>query len=104
MFQATATGRRRRVSWQHEFGQIGVTRVLYGSDGAAGGNLAPGEAWTAFRQLPLSHAEFHSIANHIAPYVRRLIPTPATPPITSSFERFQQIGESAFRSRITDMK
>jgi uncharacterized protein len=68
--------------------QIGVTRVLYGSGGAAGGNLAPGEAWTAFRQFPLSDAEFHAIANNIAPYVRRLIPTPATPPITSGFERF----------------
>ena len=34
--------------------QLGVGRLLYGSDGAGGGNLAPREAWAAFRQLPLS--------------------------------------------------
>lgn len=50
--------------------QLGVTRVLYGSDGFGGGNLAPREAWAAFLQLPLSDAEFHTIANNIAPYMQ----------------------------------
>ncbi|PYT32967.1 MAG: hypothetical protein DMG57_00045 [Acidobacteria bacterium] len=50
--------------------QLGVGRILYGSDGAGGGNLAPREAWTAFRQLPLSDAEFRTIANNFAPYMR----------------------------------
>ncbi len=50
--------------------QLGVSRILYGSDGAAGGNLAPREAWAAFRKLPLSDAEFHTIANNTVPYMQ----------------------------------
>ena len=50
--------------------QLGVGRILYGSDGAGGGNLAPREAWAAFRQLPLSDAEFRTISNNIAPYMQ----------------------------------
>lgn len=50
--------------------QLGVERILYGSDGAGGGNLTPREAWRAFRQLPLSDAEFRTIENNIAPYLR----------------------------------
>jgi uncharacterized protein len=50
--------------------QLGVARILYGSDGAAGGNLVPREAWAAFRQLDLSDAEFHAIENNIAPYMQ----------------------------------
>ena len=50
--------------------QIGVQRVLYGSDAAAGGNLRPREGWAAFRRLPLTEAEFAAIAGNMAPYVR----------------------------------
>jgi predicted TIM-barrel fold metal-dependent hydrolase len=50
--------------------QLGVDRVLYGSDGAVGGNLAPREAWAAFRKVPLSDAEFRTIENNVAPYLR----------------------------------
>ena len=50
--------------------QLGACRILYGSDGAGGGNLAPREAWAAFRQLPLSDVEFRTIENNIAPYMR----------------------------------
>jgi uncharacterized protein len=49
--------------------QLGVGRVLYGSDGAVPGNT-PREAWTRFRQLPLSESEFRAIENNIAPYMR----------------------------------
>ena len=49
--------------------EIGVDRILYGSDGAGGGNLTPREAWAAFRQLPLTEAEFRTIASNIAPYI-----------------------------------
>jgi predicted TIM-barrel fold metal-dependent hydrolase len=49
--------------------QLGVARILYGSDGAARGNT-PLKAWTAFRQLSLSDAEFRTIENNIAPYMR----------------------------------
>jgi predicted TIM-barrel fold metal-dependent hydrolase len=50
--------------------QIGVSRVLYGSDAAAGGNLRPRESWAAFRRLPLTEQEFAAIAGNAAPYVR----------------------------------
>jgi uncharacterized protein len=50
--------------------ELGVERILYGSDGAAGGNLEPREAWAAFRQLPLTNAEFQTIASNIGPYMR----------------------------------
>jgi uncharacterized protein len=50
--------------------EIGVVRILYGSDGAGGGNATPREAWTAFKRLPLSDAEFRTIETNTAPYVR----------------------------------
>lgn len=50
--------------------QIGVHRVLYGSDSAQGDNLRPREAWAAFRRLPLSEAEFAQIAGNVPPYCR----------------------------------
>jgi predicted TIM-barrel fold metal-dependent hydrolase len=50
--------------------QIGVERVLYGSDAAASPLTYPQAGWTAFRRLPLSDAEFRSIANNVAPYMR----------------------------------
>ena len=50
--------------------ELGVERVLYGSDGAGGGNLTPREAWAVFRQLPLSDEEFRTIRGNIAPYLR----------------------------------
>jgi predicted TIM-barrel fold metal-dependent hydrolase len=50
--------------------QIGAERVLFGSDAAAGKNLRPRESWEAFRQLPLSEADFKRIAGNVAPYMR----------------------------------
>jgi predicted TIM-barrel fold metal-dependent hydrolase len=50
--------------------QIGVDRILYGSDAALGGNLRPREGWAAFRRLPLTEAEFERIAGNVAPYLR----------------------------------
>jgi predicted TIM-barrel fold metal-dependent hydrolase len=50
--------------------QIGLRRVLYGSDAHGGGNLAPREGWAAFRQLPLTEKEFRTIAQNLAPYMR----------------------------------
>ena len=48
--------------------QIGVDRVLYGSD-AAGNPLTPRAVWSAFRRLPLSETEFRLIENNVAPYM-----------------------------------
>jgi predicted TIM-barrel fold metal-dependent hydrolase len=50
--------------------ELGVSRVLYGSDGAAGENLRPREAWAAFRRLPLSDEEFRQIEANVASYMR----------------------------------
>lgn len=50
--------------------QVGVQRVLYGSDAASGANLPPREGWQAFRKVPLTDAEFASIAANLAPYMR----------------------------------
>ena len=49
--------------------QLGVERVLYGSDAAAAGN-SPARAWAAFRRLPLTPAEFQTIAANVTPYMR----------------------------------
>jgi predicted TIM-barrel fold metal-dependent hydrolase len=50
--------------------QLGVDRILYGSDGAGGGNPTPREAWIAFRQLPLTEVEFRTIEKNVAPYMK----------------------------------
>jgi predicted TIM-barrel fold metal-dependent hydrolase len=50
--------------------QIGVERILFGSDGARGGGLTPRDAWKDFLQLPLSDAELRAIAGNVAPYLK----------------------------------
>lgn len=50
--------------------QVGVKRILYGTDAAVGPNLRPRESWAAFRRLPLTAAEFRQIAKNVAPYLR----------------------------------
>lgn len=49
--------------------QLGLDRVLFGSDGAVPGN-SPREAWMNLRRLPLSDDEFRRIANNVAPYMK----------------------------------
>jgi predicted TIM-barrel fold metal-dependent hydrolase len=49
--------------------QVGVERILYGSDAAVGGNL-PRDGWAAFRRLPLTASELDRIASNTAPYFR----------------------------------
>lgn len=51
--------------------QIGVDRILFGSDAVTPGNMAPSKAWAAFRALPLSEQEVGAIATNIAPYLRQ---------------------------------
>jgi predicted TIM-barrel fold metal-dependent hydrolase len=50
--------------------QVGVERILFGSDATAGPNLPPREAWAAFRALPLTRRELTRIASNVAPYLR----------------------------------
>ena len=47
--------------------QISVRRVLYGSDAATPDSL-PKDALERWHKLPLTHYEFHTIENNIAPY------------------------------------
>ena len=46
--------------------QVGLQRILYGTDGAA--PLLT--KWTAFAQLPLTAVEIRTIAGNVAPYMR----------------------------------
>ena len=50
--------------------EIGVKRVLYGSDAATNALAYPKAGWAAFKRLPLTVAEFGVIANNTAPYMR----------------------------------
>jgi predicted TIM-barrel fold metal-dependent hydrolase len=50
--------------------QVGVGRILYGSDAPVPGNLPPREGWAAFRRLPLTESEFRAIAANVPPYFR----------------------------------
>jgi len=51
--------------------QIGLQRILYGSDLAIVGNLPPRQGWGVFRaMIPLTEAEFRTIAENVAPYMR----------------------------------
>lgn len=49
--------------------QIGVNRILYGSDAAIPGNL-PKENLNRWHQMPLTKEEFDIIESNLAPYVR----------------------------------
>jgi len=48
--------------------QLGVGRVLFGTDTPIG-TWTPLVAWAAFRKLPLTEAEFTTIANNVPPYM-----------------------------------
>ena len=50
--------------------EVGVERVVYGSDSAFGDNLRPRESWAAFRRIPLTEEEFRAIAGNVAPYFK----------------------------------
>lgn len=50
--------------------QLGLQRILYGSDAAAGGNLPPREGWATFRRLPLRESEFQTIVGNVPPYMQ----------------------------------
>jgi predicted TIM-barrel fold metal-dependent hydrolase len=50
--------------------QIGIRRLLFGSDGAVPGNL-PAQAIERWHQLPLTPEEFRAIEQNEAPYVSK---------------------------------
>ena len=49
--------------------QLGVQRMLFGSDAPTPDNV-PRLTWAAFRKLPLTDAEFRTVENNVAPYMR----------------------------------
>lgn len=51
--------------------QIGLDRIVYGSDAAFDGHPDPQASWLAFRErIPLTDAEFETIARNVAPYLQ----------------------------------
>ena len=56
--------RERAALLARRIRQLGLQRILYGSDASAA------QAWAQFRRLPLSDAEFRTIAGNVAPYLR----------------------------------
>ena len=50
--------------------QIGVKRILYGTDAALGNNLRPRESWAEVCKLGLTDKEIKTIARNVAPYLR----------------------------------
>lgn len=51
--------------------EIGVSRILYGSDGGDPTDPPPKAAFQAFRKLPLTEAEFRAIESNAAPYLKK---------------------------------
>ena len=52
--------------------QIGMNRLLYGSDMAIGDNAVPAESWRALRETAgLTSGELQTIAGNVAPYLRK---------------------------------
>jgi predicted TIM-barrel fold metal-dependent hydrolase len=51
--------------------EIGVQRILYGSDGGDPTDPPPQAAFEAFRKLPLSESEFRAIEGNVAPYLKK---------------------------------
>jgi predicted TIM-barrel fold metal-dependent hydrolase len=48
--------------------ELGVQRILYGTDGLGVNSARDG--WASFLKLPLTDSEFGTIANNVAPYMR----------------------------------
>jgi predicted TIM-barrel fold metal-dependent hydrolase len=49
--------------------QIGVDRILYGTDAAFGSNLKPRESWAELTKIGLTAQELKTIASNRPPYM-----------------------------------
>jgi predicted TIM-barrel fold metal-dependent hydrolase len=58
--------------------QLGLARILFGSDGAVNGN-SPLATWKNFRKLPLSEREFSVIEGNVPPYMTFFGPASKSP-------------------------
>jgi hypothetical protein len=70
VWRVSANGNTRRTLIAERIRQVGIKRILWSSDGAFGAGINPEQALRAYRQLPLSADEFHTIDNDLAPYMR----------------------------------
>jgi predicted TIM-barrel fold metal-dependent hydrolase len=51
--------------------QIGINRILFGSDQFGGDHRKPAEAWQMFlKEVPLTNEEYATIGRNVAPYLR----------------------------------
>ena len=50
--------------------QIGLRRILYGSDGPVTESATPLESWKRTQTLPLTVDELRIVASNLAPYLR----------------------------------
>lgn len=50
--------------------ELGVQRILYGTDGGDPTDPPPKVQYASFRELPLTDAEFRTIDRNVAPYLR----------------------------------
>jgi predicted TIM-barrel fold metal-dependent hydrolase len=50
--------------------QMGVNRIVYGSDAPASEAALPRARWAAFRALPLTDEKFQTIATNVPAYMR----------------------------------
>jgi predicted TIM-barrel fold metal-dependent hydrolase/DNA-binding beta-propeller fold protein YncE len=71
--------------------ELGIQRVLFGSDAAAAPNLPPREAWRLFTQLPLTQEELATIAGNVPPYLSAATPPSAIQSIVVAYSN----GDSA---------
>ena len=62
--------RETTMNLSREIRQIGVKRVLYGSDVPPSGNLRPKESWAEMSKPGLSEKEIKTIAGNREPYLR----------------------------------
>jgi predicted TIM-barrel fold metal-dependent hydrolase len=60
----------RLVRLAQRIRQVGINRILYGSDASFGNRATPRQEWATFQgYVPLSQAELAAIASNVAPYL-----------------------------------
>jgi predicted TIM-barrel fold metal-dependent hydrolase len=65
---SSATGAEQAMTIATRIREIGVQRILYGTDGL--GLNSARDGWASFVNLPLSADELRTIANNLPPYMR----------------------------------
>ena len=69
---APTSSQEERALVARRIREVGVERIMFGSDLPIGGNPALRGSWQLFRSnIPLTPAEFDRIAANVAPYLRR---------------------------------